>query len=88
MLVTAFAVLVPVGAAPAAQRKSAAAKKAAARKQLRKELRRHPAALRRRSFLRRAALVNFKLPVTIRLRNACMTENGHEPRARRRADVR
>ena len=31
------------------------------------------------SFLRRAALVNFKLPVTIRLRNPCTTENGQNP---------
>lgn len=74
----------PVAAAPAAKRspavkRSASAKKAAVRKQLRRELRRHPSALHRRSFLRRAALVNFKLPVTIRLRNTCMTDNGMNP---------
>ena len=56
-----------------------AAKRAAVRRQLRRELRRTPAALRTRSFLRRAALVNFKLPVTIRLRNTCMSDNGQNP---------
>ena len=90
LLVALLASLAPVSAAPAAERsaaakhqassaRKAAARKAVVRRQLRRELRRSPAALRRRSFLRRAALVNFKLPVTIRLRNPCMTENGQNP---------
>ncbi len=85
LLVALLAFLVPVSAAPAAdgravaKQRSTAAHKAAVRKQLRRELRRRPSALRRRSFLRRAALVNFKLPVTIRLRNSCMNENGMNP---------
>ncbi len=90
LLVALVASLAPVSAAPAAERsaagkhqassaRKAAARKAVVRRQLRRELRRSPAALRRRSFLRRAALVNFQLPVTIRLRNACMTENGQNP---------
>lgn len=73
-----LALAVPVAAAPAAKRASAG-KKAKVRKQLRLELKRHPSALRRRSFLRRAALVNFELPVTIRLRNTCMNDNGENP---------
>jgi hypothetical protein len=36
--------------------------------QLRREVRRHPRALMRRSFLRRAGLVDFRLPVTLVLR--------------------
>ncbi len=90
LLAALVASLVPVSAAPAAERsaatkhqasaaRKAAVRKAVVRRQLRREVRRSPAALRRRSFLRRAALVNFQLPVTIRLRNACMNENGQNP---------
>ena len=78
VLASLVALAVPVAAAPAAKRTSAA-KKASARAELRKQLSRDPRALRRRSFLRRAALVNFKLPITIRLRNPCMTANGQNP---------
>ncbi len=74
----AVALVAPVAAAPAAKRVSAE-KKAVIGKQLRKQLKHNPSALRRRSFLRRAALVNFELPVTIRLRNTCMTDNGENP---------
>ena len=42
-------------------------------------MKRNPRVIRRRAFLRRAALVNFALPVTIRLRNPCMTDNGQNP---------
>ena len=41
------------------------------RKALLREVRRNPGIVKRRSFLRRAALVNFVLPVTIRLRSPC-----------------
>jgi len=53
--------------------------KQAIRADLRKIVKRNPGAIRHRSFLRKAALVNFKLPVTIRLRNPCTTENGANP---------
>jgi hypothetical protein len=38
------------------------------RKQLRKQIRKHPKLIRNKHFIKRASLVNFKLPVTIRLR--------------------
>ena len=53
--------------------------KKAIRAQLRKTVKKNPGVLRHRSFLKKAALVNFKLPVTIRLRNPCTTENGANP---------
>ena len=39
--------------------------------ELRKTVKKNPGAVKRRSFLRKAGLVDFKLPVTIRLRNVC-----------------
>jgi hypothetical protein len=61
--------LAAVPATPAvAANKSSAARRAAARHELLREVRRNPGVVRRRAFLKRAALVNFKLPVTIRLR--------------------
>ncbi len=77
-LIALFALAVPVASAPAAKRLSHA-RKAKIRAELRKQVKRTPRVLRRRSFLRRAALVNFQLPVTIRLRNTCMTDNGQNP---------
>ena len=53
--------------------------KKAIRAELRRTIKKNPGALRHRSFLRKAALVNFNLPVTIRLRNPCTTENGANP---------
>jgi hypothetical protein len=53
--------------------------KKAIRAELRRTVKKNPGAIRHRSFLRKAALVNFKLPVTIRLRNPCTTENGANP---------
>jgi hypothetical protein len=61
-----LAALVPAGAASA---KALTAKdRAAVRKQLRKQIKRNPRAIRSKRFLKRAALVNFRLPITIRLR--------------------
>src|SRR5206468_3502928 len=45
-------------------------------KQLRKQIRKNPRVIRSKSFLRKAALVNFKLPVTIRLRGECPAGSG------------
>jgi hypothetical protein len=45
-----------------------AKQRAKIRRQLRLEIRRHPKVLRTRSFLRRASLVDFTLPVTLALR--------------------
>ena len=78
MLAALIALSVPVASAPAAKRLSAG-RKAKIRAELRKQVKENPGALWRRSFLRKAALVNFKLPVTIRLRNPCMTRERAEP---------
>ena len=50
--------------------------KAAITKQLRKQIKKNPRVIRSRSFLRKAGLVDFKLPVTIRLRGACPSGSG------------
>src|SRR4051812_8392287 len=66
LVVGLLAALVPAGAASA---KAMTAKdRAAVRKQLRKQIKRNPRAIRSKRFLKRAALVNFRLPITIRLR--------------------
>ena len=45
------------------------------RKALRKQVRKNPNAVMRRSFLKKASLVSFKLPVTVRLRNSSSPSN-------------
>jgi hypothetical protein len=52
------------------------AQKAKVAKQLRKQIKKNPRVIRSKSFLRKAALVNFKLPVTIRLRGECPAGSG------------
>jgi hypothetical protein len=58
----------PAMAKPAVKHKMSAKHKAQIRAQLRREIKKNPKAIMRRSFLRKAALVSFKLPVTLRLR--------------------
>ena len=77
-VIASFAVAPASAPAAKAQKLSPKAKKAI-RAQLRKTVKKNPGVVRRKSFLRKAALVNFKLPVTIRLRNPCTTENGQNP---------
>src|SRR4051812_48813713 len=57
-------------AAPAQAQRPHLSKQRAAhiRATLRKQVRHNPRVVRRRSFLKKAALVDFKLPVTLRLR--------------------
>jgi len=78
-LVTAVALVFGAFAGSAGAKKLSKSQKAKVRAELRKQVKKNPGAIKRRSFLRRAALVNFKLPVTIRLRNTCTTENGANP---------
>ena len=78
-IVTAVALVFGAFAGSASAKKPTKKQKAEIRKQLRKQVRKNPGAVKRKSFLKRAALVNFKLPVTIRLRNTCTTENGQNP---------
>jgi len=80
LLALAALLALAVSAAPASARGQLShARKAKIRAELRRQVKRNPRVLHRRSFLRRAALVNFDLPVTIRLRNPCMTDNGQNP---------
>jgi hypothetical protein len=60
----------------ASAKKISKAQKAKITKQLRKQIKKNPRAIRSKKFLRRAALVNFKLPVTIRLRSECPAGSG------------
>lgn len=73
-------VILGVAVAPAQAPAAVGSKdKRALRAELRKAVKKNPSVLRRKAFLRKAALVNFQLPVTIRLRNPCTTENGMNP---------
>jgi hypothetical protein len=52
-----------------------AKQRAAVRTQLKKQIKKNPAVINRKSFVKRASLVNFKLPITIRLRGADKSTN-------------
>jgi hypothetical protein len=58
------------GVADAKSSKMSAKQKAAVRAKLKKQIKKNPKAISRKSFIKKAALVNFKLPVTLRLRGA------------------
>jgi hypothetical protein len=66
-LVVVAALAVGLMAGPASAKMSAK-HKAQVRQQLRKAVKKNPKVITKRSFLKKAALVNFKLPVTVRLR--------------------
>jgi hypothetical protein len=68
-LLAVAALAVGVLAGPASAKKLSAKQRAAISKQLRKEIKKHPGVINRKSFIKRASLVNFVLPVTIRLRD-------------------
>ena len=70
-LATASAMVFGAFAGSASAKKISKKQKAAITKQLRKQIKKNPRAIRSKSFLRKAGLVDFKLPVTIRLRGAC-----------------
>ena len=71
VLATAVAVCFSAFAGAASAKKYSAKQKAQIRKSLKKQIKKNPAVIKRKSFIRKAALVNFVLPVTIRLRNQC-----------------
>jgi hypothetical protein len=70
-----LAVLGTAGPAAAAGQRMTAGERAKVRTELRRAIKQQPSLIRTRSFVRRAGLVNFKLPVTIRLRNATLASN-------------
>src|SRR4051812_13052614 len=78
-LLAIAALAVGVFAGPASAKKLSAKQRAAVRAQLRKEIKKNPKAINRKSFVKRASLVNFRLPVTIRLRDAGGTAAGGNP---------
>jgi hypothetical protein len=67
-LLAVAALAVGVFAGPASAKKLSAKQKAHVRKQLRKQIKKNPKLISSKRFYKRAALVNFKLPVTLRLR--------------------
>jgi hypothetical protein len=67
-LMTVAALAVGMLAGPASAKKLTRAQKAKIAKQLRKQIKKNPKAIKSKKFLKRAALVNFKLPVTFVLR--------------------
>src|SRR5436190_10688814 len=73
MLAVVFA-LSAVVVAPASA-KLTKSQKVHIRHQLRKTIKKNPKLIRSKSFIKKASLVNFKLPVTIRLRNSSSTSN-------------
>ena len=75
-LVTAIAMALGAFAGSASAKKLSKSQKASISKQLRKQIKKNPRAFRSKSFLRKAALVNFKLPVTIRIRGDCPAGSG------------
>ena len=75
-LVTAIAMALGAFAGSASAKKLSKSQKASISKQLRKQIKKNPRAIRSKSFLRKAALVNFKLPVTIRIRGDCPPGSG------------
>jgi hypothetical protein len=74
-LLAVAALAVGVFAGPASAKKLSAKQRAAVRTQLRKQIKKNPAVVNRKSFVKRASLVNFKLPVTIRLRGGSTATN-------------
>jgi hypothetical protein len=66
-LVVVAALAVGIIATPASAKMSAK-QKAQIRAKLKKQVKKNPAVVKKRSFLKKASLVNFKLPVTVRLR--------------------
>ena len=75
-IATAVAMVFGAFAGGASAKKISKAQKAKISKQLRKQIKKNPRVIRSKSFLRKAALVNFKLPVTIRLRGECPAGSG------------
>jgi hypothetical protein len=74
-LLAVAALAVGVFAGPASAKKMSAKQRAAISKQLRKQVKKNPGIVNKKSFIKRASLVNFKLPVTLRLRGATTNAN-------------
>jgi hypothetical protein len=77
-LLAVAALAVGVMAGPASAKKLSAKQRAAVRVQLRKEIKKNPKAISRKSFVKRASLVDFTLPVTIKLRGSSAANNPNQ----------
>jgi len=64
--------------ASTADAKVSAKQKSKIQRQLRKAVKKNPAVINRKSFLKKASLVNFKLPVTVRLRGSSAETNPNQ----------
>jgi hypothetical protein len=69
-LLAVAALAVGVFAGPASAKKMSAKQRAAVRAQLKKQIKKNPKLINRKSFVKRASLVDFTLPITIKLRNS------------------
>jgi hypothetical protein len=74
-LLAVAALAVGAFAGPASAKKMSAKQRAAVRAQLKKEVKKNPRVVQKKSFLKRASLVNFKLPVTLALRGGSSASN-------------
>jgi lysophospholipase L1-like esterase len=74
VLCLAFAAAAPVASAKSSHKLTPHYKKVV-RKQLLRAIHKHPKLIRSKSFIKKASLVNFKLPITVRLRNASQVNN-------------
>jgi hypothetical protein len=74
-LLAVAALAVGALAGPASAKKMSAKQRAAVRTQLKKEVKKNPRVVQKKSFLKRASLVNFKLPVTLALRGGNTAAN-------------
>src|SRR4051812_12762267 len=75
VVVAALSVGLLAGPASAKTTKMSAKQKAAVRAQLRKAVKKNPSVIRRKSFLKKASLVNFTLPITVKLRGSNTATN-------------
>jgi hypothetical protein len=75
VVVAALSVGLLAGPASAKTTKMSAKQKAAVRAQLRRAVKKNPSVIKRKSFLKKASLVNFTLPITVKLRGSNTATN-------------
>jgi hypothetical protein len=74
-IIAALCMLGALVAGPASAKRMSAKQKAHVRAELRKQVKKHPGVVSSKSFIKKASLVNFTLPVTIRLRGSNVATN-------------
>src|SRR4051794_24405116 len=81
VVISALTVGLLAGPADAKTHRMSAKQKAHVRAKLRKQIKKNPKVVQKKWFLKRASLVNFQLPVTIRLRGVPPTAPNTNPSA-------